>query len=139
MSEVAALQSAAFGVLSDRHLEVAHTMPVHVAAMSYYFRAARILGYKSADNFISALGHGAFPELEQLDGHEYRRGSADRPRQQRPTNTATGGSRRYPPPTRHSPTGIRDCAGSSPLRWCAGSTPTPSPPSTTSPTPEPRN
>lgn len=45
--------------------------------------AARILGYKSADNLISAIGHGAFPELEQPDGHEYRRGSAGRPRQQR--------------------------------------------------------
>ncbi|MFG3064435.1 helix-turn-helix transcriptional regulator [Streptomyces sp. NPDC048231] len=45
--------------------------------------AALILGYKSADNFISAIGHGAFPELEQPDGHEYRRGSAGRPRQQR--------------------------------------------------------
>ncbi|MEU7967345.1 hypothetical protein AB0D09_28360 [Streptomyces sp. NPDC049097] len=45
--------------------------------------AARILGYKSAHSLISAVGHGAFPELEEPDGYEYRRGSAGRPRQQR--------------------------------------------------------
>lgn len=45
--------------------------------------AARILGYKDADSFLSALGHGLLPELEQPDGYEYRRGSAGRPRQQR--------------------------------------------------------
>ncbi|WP_043687440.1 hypothetical protein [Streptomyces xylophagus] len=45
--------------------------------------AARILGYASADSFISALGHGLLPDLEQPDGYEYRRGSAGRPRQQR--------------------------------------------------------
>jgi predicted DNA-binding transcriptional regulator AlpA len=45
--------------------------------------AARILGYKDADSFISALGHGLLPDLEQPDGYEYRRGSAGRPRQQR--------------------------------------------------------
>ncbi|WP_231157093.1 AlpA family transcriptional regulator [Streptomyces sp. CNZ748] len=45
--------------------------------------AARILGYSNADSFISALGHGLLPDLEQPDGFEYRRGSAGRPRQQR--------------------------------------------------------
>ncbi|MER5200047.1 helix-turn-helix transcriptional regulator [Streptomyces sp. NPDC002755] len=45
--------------------------------------AAQILGYKDADSFISALGHGLLPDLEQPDGYEYRRGSAGRPRQQR--------------------------------------------------------
>ncbi|MGC0407754.1 putative DNA-binding transcriptional regulator AlpA [Streptomyces sp. SAI-163] len=45
--------------------------------------AARILGYGNADSFISALGHGLLPDLEQPDGFEYRRGSAGRPRQQR--------------------------------------------------------
>ncbi|MBL1110493.1 hypothetical protein JK361_39135 [Streptomyces sp. 5-8] len=45
--------------------------------------AARILGYSNADSFISALGHGLLPDLEQPDGYEYRRGSAGRPRQQR--------------------------------------------------------
>jgi predicted DNA-binding transcriptional regulator AlpA len=45
--------------------------------------AAQILGYSSADNFISALGHGLLPDLDQPDGFEYRRGSAGRPRQQR--------------------------------------------------------
>jgi predicted DNA-binding transcriptional regulator AlpA len=45
--------------------------------------AARILGYGSTDSFISALGHGHLPDLEEPDGHEYRRGSAGRPRQQR--------------------------------------------------------
>ncbi|MEW1648411.1 hypothetical protein [Streptomyces sp. NPDC091219] len=45
--------------------------------------AAQILGYSSADSFISALGHGLLPDLEQPDGYEYRRGSAGRPRQQR--------------------------------------------------------
>ncbi|MDV9169813.1 hypothetical protein R6V09_06640 [Streptomyces sp. W16] len=45
--------------------------------------AARILGYSSADSFISALGHGLLPDLEQPDGYEYRRGSGGRPRQQR--------------------------------------------------------
>ncbi|MFG2950470.1 helix-turn-helix transcriptional regulator [Streptomyces adustus] len=45
--------------------------------------AARILGYSSADSFISALGHGLLPDLEQPDGYAYRRGSAGRPRQQR--------------------------------------------------------
>ncbi|MER5402625.1 hypothetical protein [Streptomyces sp. NPDC002599] len=45
--------------------------------------AARILGYKDADSFISALGHGLLPDLEEPDGFEYRRGSAGRPRQQR--------------------------------------------------------
>ncbi|MEU5894475.1 hypothetical protein ABZ835_48095 [Streptomyces sp. NPDC047461] len=45
--------------------------------------AARILGYKDAHSFLSALGHGLLPELEQPDGYEYRRGSAGRPRQQR--------------------------------------------------------
>ncbi|MCX4617927.1 hypothetical protein [Streptomyces mirabilis] len=45
--------------------------------------AAQILGYKNADNFISALGHGALPDLEQPDGYKYRQGSAGRPRQQR--------------------------------------------------------
>jgi predicted DNA-binding transcriptional regulator AlpA len=44
--------------------------------------AARILGYKNADSFISALGHGLLPDLEQPDGYAYRRGSAGRPRQQ---------------------------------------------------------
>jgi predicted DNA-binding transcriptional regulator AlpA len=45
--------------------------------------AAEILGYNNADSFISALGHGYLPDLEQPDGYEYRRGSAGRPRQQR--------------------------------------------------------
>ncbi|MGQ4422672.1 hypothetical protein ACN6LL_003501 [Streptomyces violaceoruber] len=45
--------------------------------------AARILGYSNTDSFISALGHGLLPDLEQPDGFEYRRGSAGRPRQQR--------------------------------------------------------
>jgi len=45
--------------------------------------AARILGYKDAHNLITAVGHGVFPELEEPDGYEYRRGSAGRPRQQR--------------------------------------------------------
>ncbi|MER7576864.1 hypothetical protein [Streptomyces sp. NPDC126514] len=45
--------------------------------------AARILGYSSADSFISALGHGLLPDLEQVDGYAYRRGSNGRPRQQR--------------------------------------------------------
>ncbi|MGI5397064.1 helix-turn-helix transcriptional regulator [Streptomyces sp. CA-251251] len=45
--------------------------------------AARILGYSNADSFISALGHGLLPDLEEPDGFEYRRGSAGRPRQQR--------------------------------------------------------
>ncbi|WP_369228768.1 hypothetical protein AB5J56_00095 [Streptomyces sp. R21] len=45
--------------------------------------AARILGYRNADSFISALGHGLLPDLEQPDGYEYRRGSGGRPRQQR--------------------------------------------------------
>ncbi|MFM9499746.1 hypothetical protein ACKI1Q_39930 [Streptomyces galilaeus] len=45
--------------------------------------AARILGYGNADSFISALGHGLLPDLEQPDGFAYRRGSAGRPRQQR--------------------------------------------------------
>ncbi|WP_331763510.1 hypothetical protein [Streptomyces anthocyanicus] len=45
--------------------------------------AARILGYGNADSFISALGHGLLPDLEQPDGFEYRRGSSGRPRQQR--------------------------------------------------------
>ncbi|WP_406436471.1 hypothetical protein OHB14_62305 [Streptomyces sp. NBC_01613] len=45
--------------------------------------AARILGYSNADSFISALGHGLLPDLEQPDGYEYRRGSGGRPRQQR--------------------------------------------------------
>ncbi|MFE2533676.1 helix-turn-helix transcriptional regulator [Streptomyces sp. NPDC059371] len=45
--------------------------------------AARILGYSNADSFISALGHGLLPDLEQRDGYEYRRGSGGRPRQQR--------------------------------------------------------
>ncbi|MFJ2876579.1 MULTISPECIES: helix-turn-helix transcriptional regulator [unclassified Streptomyces] len=45
--------------------------------------AARILGYGSTDNFLSALAHGHLPGLEQPDGYEYRRGSAGRPRQQR--------------------------------------------------------
>ncbi|MFE0678668.1 helix-turn-helix transcriptional regulator [Streptomyces sp. NPDC058867] len=45
--------------------------------------AARILGYSNTDSFISALGHGLLPDLEQPDGYEYRRGSAGRPRQQR--------------------------------------------------------
>ncbi|CAM5596263.1 hypothetical protein [Streptomyces sp. NPDC020571] len=45
--------------------------------------AARILGYGNTDSFISALGHGLLPDLEQPDGFEYRRGSAGRPRQQR--------------------------------------------------------
>lgn len=45
--------------------------------------AARILGYGNADSFISALGHGLLPDLEQPDGYEYRRGSGGRPRQQR--------------------------------------------------------
>ncbi|MGV9248110.1 helix-turn-helix transcriptional regulator [Streptomyces sp. NPDC003710] len=45
--------------------------------------AARILGYSNADSFISALGHGLLPDLEQPDGYGYRRGSAGRPRQQR--------------------------------------------------------
>lgn len=45
--------------------------------------AAQMLGYGNADSFISALGHGLLPDLEQPDGFEYRRGSAGRPRQQR--------------------------------------------------------
>ncbi|MGW9033136.1 hypothetical protein ACWGQ5_56445 [Streptomyces sp. NPDC055722] len=45
--------------------------------------AARILGYKNADSFISALVHGLLPDLGQPDGYAYRRGSAGRPRQQR--------------------------------------------------------
>jgi predicted DNA-binding transcriptional regulator AlpA/AraC-like DNA-binding protein len=45
--------------------------------------AARILGYKDADSFLSALGHGYLPDLDGPDGVEYRRGSAGRPRQQR--------------------------------------------------------
>ncbi|MCX5251933.1 hypothetical protein OG895_43585 [Streptomyces sp. NBC_00201] len=45
--------------------------------------AARILGYNNADSFISALGHGLLPDLEEPDGYEYRRGSGGRPRQQR--------------------------------------------------------
>ncbi|MGW1107923.1 helix-turn-helix transcriptional regulator [Streptomyces sp. NPDC002540] len=45
--------------------------------------AAQILGYSNADSFISALGHGLLPDLEQPDGYEYRRGSAGRPLQQR--------------------------------------------------------
>ncbi|MFC8520473.1 hypothetical protein [Streptomyces sp. NPDC057257] len=45
--------------------------------------AARILGYSSLDSFISALGHGLLPDLEQPDGYEYRRGSGGRPLQQR--------------------------------------------------------
>jgi predicted DNA-binding transcriptional regulator AlpA len=45
--------------------------------------AARILGYKDADSFISALGHGYLPELYEPDALMYRRGSAGRPRQQR--------------------------------------------------------
>jgi predicted DNA-binding transcriptional regulator AlpA len=45
--------------------------------------AARILGYSNADSFISALGHGLLPDIEEPDGYEYRRGSAGRPRQQR--------------------------------------------------------
>ncbi|MCX5336849.1 hypothetical protein [Streptomyces sp. NBC_00140] len=45
--------------------------------------AAQILGYKDAHSFLSALGHGLLPELEQPDGYEYRRSSASRPRQQR--------------------------------------------------------
>ncbi|MFB6555008.1 hypothetical protein [Streptomyces sp. NPDC056405] len=35
--------------------------------------AARILGCSNADSFISALGHGLLPDLEQPDGFEYRR------------------------------------------------------------------
>ncbi|MEU9286413.1 hypothetical protein AB0D57_17255 [Streptomyces sp. NPDC048275] len=45
--------------------------------------AARILGYKDADSFLSALGHGYLPGLGEPDGVEHRRGSAGRPRQQR--------------------------------------------------------
>ncbi|MGW0648468.1 hypothetical protein ACWD4T_06640 [Streptomyces umbrinus] len=30
--------------------------------------AAQILGYGSTDSFISALGHGLLPDLEQPDG-----------------------------------------------------------------------
>ncbi len=45
--------------------------------------AAQILGYGNVNSFISALGHGLLPDLEQPDGFEYRRGSAGRPRQQR--------------------------------------------------------
>ncbi|KMS74259.1 hypothetical protein ACM01_15250 [Streptomyces viridochromogenes] len=45
--------------------------------------AAQILGYKDADSFLSALGHGYLPGLDEPDGLEYRRGSAGRPRQQR--------------------------------------------------------
>ncbi|MGX1915312.1 helix-turn-helix transcriptional regulator [Streptomyces phaeochromogenes] len=45
--------------------------------------AARILGYKDTDSFLSALGHGYLPGLEEPDGVEHRRGSAGRPRQQR--------------------------------------------------------
>ncbi|MEU9191069.1 hypothetical protein AB0D14_42580 [Streptomyces sp. NPDC048484] len=45
--------------------------------------AALILGYKDADSFLSALGHGYLPGLDEPDGLEYRRGSAGRPRQQR--------------------------------------------------------
>lgn len=45
--------------------------------------AARILGYKDADSFLSALGHGYLPGLDEPDRLEYRRGSAGRPRQQR--------------------------------------------------------
>jgi len=45
--------------------------------------AAQILGYGNADSFISALGHGLLPDLDQPDGYEYRRGSGGRPRQQR--------------------------------------------------------
>ncbi|MFD9441877.1 hypothetical protein ACFWBR_27505 [Streptomyces sp. NPDC060006] len=45
--------------------------------------AARILGYKDAGSFLSALGHGYLPGLEEPDGVELRRGSAGRPRQQR--------------------------------------------------------
>lgn len=52
-------------------------------AMGGAAEAAQILGYRDADSFLSALGHGNLPELEQPDGYEYRRGSAGRPRQQR--------------------------------------------------------
>ncbi|MFD8396372.1 transposase [Streptomyces sp. NPDC059680] len=45
--------------------------------------AARILGYSNADSFLSTLGHGLLPDLEQPDGYECRRGSGGRPRQQR--------------------------------------------------------
>ncbi|MCX4431547.1 hypothetical protein [Streptomyces mirabilis] len=45
--------------------------------------AAQILDYSNADSFISALGHGLLPDLEQPDGVAYHCGSAGRPHQQR--------------------------------------------------------
>ncbi|MFC4612904.1 hypothetical protein ACFO9E_34940 [Streptomyces maoxianensis] len=45
--------------------------------------AAQILGYANTSSFLSALGHGTLPELDEPDGFKYRRGSAGPPRQQR--------------------------------------------------------